>query len=91
MIAGLLYLGAGIGMFFMEKMSRSRREQPLTKKELPFTIAMVVLDIAAPVFLMVGLTKCSAANASLLISSVSIISTLDTLSQLCCLVLLPTD
>ena len=27
---------------------------------------MVVLDIAAPIFLMVGLTKCSAANASLL-------------------------
>lgn len=27
---------------------------------------MVILDIAAPVFLMIGLTKCSAANASLL-------------------------
>lgn len=66
MMAGLLYLGAGIGMLVMEKMTQNKQEQPLTKKELPFTIAMVVLDIAAPIFLMVGLTKCSAANASLL-------------------------
>ena len=66
MIAGLLYLGAGSGMFLMEKIAKNKQEQPLTKKELPFTIAMVVLDIAAPIFLMIGLTKCSAANASLL-------------------------
>lgn len=66
MMAGLLYLGAGIGMLLMEKLHKNKQEQPLTKKELPFTIAMVVLDIAAPIFLMVGLTKCSAANASLL-------------------------
>ena len=66
MMAGLLYLGAGIGMLLMEKITKNKQEQPLTKKEFPFTIAMVVLDIAAPIFLMVGLTKCSAANASLL-------------------------
>ena len=66
MMAGLLYLGAGIGMFLLEKLTKNKKEQPLTKKELPFTIAMVVLDIAAPIFLMIGLTKCSAANASLL-------------------------
>ena len=66
MMAGLLYLGAGIGMLLMEKMNQNKQEQPLTKKELPFTVAMVVLDIAAPIFLMIGLTKCSAANASLL-------------------------
>ena len=66
MMAGLLYLGAGIGIFFMEKIKKNNDELPLTKKELPYTIAMVVLDIAAPIFLMIGLTKCSAANASLL-------------------------
>jgi len=66
MMAGLLYLGAGIGMFLTEKCSRHNKEQPLTKKEVPYTIAMVVLDIAAPIFLMIGLTSCSAANASLL-------------------------
>lgn len=66
MMAGLLYLGAGIGMLMMEKLAGNKQEKPLTKKELPFTIAMVLLDIAAPVFLMIGLTTCSAANASLL-------------------------
>ena len=66
MMAGLLYLGAGIGIFFMEKLKKNNDELPLTKKELPYTIAMVVLDIAAPIFLMISLTKCSAANASLL-------------------------
>lgn len=64
-MAGLLYLGAGIGMFILEKFNY-KEELPLTKRELPYTAAMVILDIAAPIFLMIGLTKCSAANASLL-------------------------
>ena len=59
MMAGLLYLGAGIGMYLLEIFNKN-------KKELPYTVAMVILDIAAPIFLMIGLTKCSAANASLL-------------------------
>jgi len=66
MMAGLLYLGAGSGMYLMERLHTNTQEHPLTRKELPYTIAMVVLDIAAPIFLMVGLTKCSAATASLL-------------------------
>jgi len=66
MMAGLLYLGAGTGMYLMEKFGKRKEEQPLSKKELPYTAAMVILDIAAPVFLMIGLTQCSAANASLL-------------------------
>lgn len=66
MLAGFLYLGAGGGMFLMQKAMGSRNEQPLTEKELPYTVAMVLLDIAAPVCLMLGLTGCSAANASLL-------------------------
>ena len=66
MMAGLLYLGAGAGMLLLEKLGKPGRELPLTKEELPYTAAMVVLDIAAPIFLMLGLTGCSAANASLL-------------------------
>jgi drug/metabolite transporter (DMT)-like permease len=66
MMAGLLYLGAGIGMCTLEKFNKHKEELPLTKKELPYTAAMVILDIAAPIFLMIGLTRCSAANASLL-------------------------
>lgn len=70
LMASFLYLGAGLGMFIVDfirhKKYKEKTEARLTKQELPFTIGMVVLDIAAPIFLMVGLTKTSAANASLL-------------------------
>ena len=70
MMAAFLYLGAGIGLFIVGLIQRAtgRREKELslTKKELPYTIGMVVLDIAAPIFLMIGLTMTTAANASLL-------------------------
>ena len=69
-MAALLYLGAGLGVFLMGTVQRfagkEREERPLTKKELPYTVGMVALDIAAPIFLMVGLTRTTAANASLL-------------------------
>lgn len=70
MMAALLYLGAGIGLFIVgliqKRTRKSQKELPLTKKELPYTIGMVVLDIAAPIFLMLGLKTTTAANASLL-------------------------
>jgi len=49
MMAGLLYLGTGIGMHILEKFNKNKVELPLTKKELPYTAAMVILDIAAPI------------------------------------------
>lgn len=70
MMAAFLYLGAGIGMAVLQLCQRgsvrARHEQRLTRRELPYTIGMVVLDIAAPIALMLGLTRTSAANASLL-------------------------
>lgn len=42
------------------------KELKLTKSELPYTIAMIVLDIAAPICLLFGLNSTTAANASLL-------------------------
>ena len=70
MLAALLYLGAGVGLLIVGVIQRNTgfadKEKPLTKKELPYTVGMVVLDIAAPIFLMIGLTMKSAANASLL-------------------------
>lgn len=69
-MAALLYLGAGIGLsivrFVQRRMGKGQKEKPLTRKDLPYTIGMVVLDIAAPIFLMIGLTGTTAANASLL-------------------------
>lgn len=70
MMAALLYLGAGIGLAVVRLVQRmigkGKKEAPLTKKDMPYTVGMVVLDIAAPIFLMVGLTMTTAANASLL-------------------------
>lgn len=70
MMAALLYLEAGIGLAVVRLVQRmtgkGKKEAPLTKKDMPYTVGMVVLDIAAPIFLMVGLTMTTAANASLL-------------------------
>ena len=67
-MAALLYLGAGIGIgilsFFNKK--GSEKTERLTKKDLPFVIGMIVLDIAAPIFLMLGIRNGTSANASLL-------------------------
>lgn len=41
-------------------------EQPLQRTDLPFALAMIVLDIAAPILMMYGLRTCSAANTALL-------------------------
>ncbi len=70
MMAGLLYLGAGIGMsiigLYRKKTGKTKDEMKITKKELPYTVGMVVLDILAPIFLMIGLTMTTPANVSLL-------------------------
>lgn len=70
LMAGFLYLGAGLGMALIalgKKLARRQStEERLTRAELPYTIAMVVLDIAAPIFLLLGLSMTTAANASLL-------------------------
>ena len=67
MMAALLYLGAGAGLFLWGSVTRERsREQPLTRAELPYTVGMILLDIAAPILLMLGLERTNSANASLL-------------------------
>lgn len=65
MMAAFLYLGAGIGMFLYGMVTKEKGEK-LTKAELPYTVGMVLLDVAAPVLLMLGLQATSSANASLL-------------------------
>lgn len=70
MMAAFLYLGAGIGMlilgFFRTHLGLGAAEQHLSRRDLPYTLGMIVLDIAAPIFLMLGLSYTTAANASLL-------------------------
>lgn len=70
MMAALLYLGAGLGMLLLgvirQKAGLDASEQRLTRKDLPYTVGMIVLDIAAPICLMAGLATTTSANASLL-------------------------
>ena len=70
MMAGFLYLGAGIGMGILglirKRAGQAKKEMRLARKDLPYTLGMIVLDIAAPIFLMIGLKQTTAANASLL-------------------------
>ena len=67
-MAGLLYIGAGIGigcMFFFT-FRKEREDNLLTKKDFPYVLGMIILDIAAPISLMYGLNHTTASNASLL-------------------------
>ena len=70
MMASLLYLGAGIGLLLVSCsrriVGRESGETPLDRSDLPYTVAMIVLDIAAPILLMTGLTMTSSATTSLL-------------------------
>ncbi len=70
LMAGFLYIGAGLGMGIVALIRRARKspaaENKLTKREFPFVVAMVLLDIAAPICLLFGLKSTTAANASLL-------------------------
>ncbi len=70
MTAAFLYLGAGIGLLLwgnIEKFVKAgKRQEHLTGKEMPYTVAMVILDIVAPILLMLGIARTTSANVSLL-------------------------
>ena len=66
-MASFLYLGAGAGVGIIFLLTRSSvEEENLKREDLPYTAAMVLLDILAPILLMAGLKDASAENASLL-------------------------
>lgn len=69
-VAAFLYLGAGLGMLLLRwirgKSGEKRTEIPLTRAELPYVLGMILLDIAAPICLMLGLARTTAENAALL-------------------------
>lgn len=69
-MAALLYLGAGIGMYIVNLIRKSMKievtEAKMTRQELPYIIGMIILDILAPILLMMGLTMTSSENVALL-------------------------
>lgn len=70
LMAGFLYLGAGVGMSLIAVSRRVRQventEIHLSKAEMPYIVAMILLDIAAPICMLIGLNATTAANVSLL-------------------------
>ena len=70
LMAGFLYIGAGLSMCVISIIRKALKtkhdEEKITKEDLPYTLAMIILDIAAPIFLLLGLSYTTPANASLL-------------------------
>ena len=68
MLAGLLYLGAGlgIGVFLPFSIKKDGKSNLLSKSDTLYIIGMIVLDIAAPILLMFGISKTSGSSAALL-------------------------
>jgi drug/metabolite transporter (DMT)-like permease len=72
-VAGLLYLGSGVGLALVRVCSRlagrASREAPLRRRDVPWLVgAIAVGGGVAPVLLMVGLAAGSASQVSLLLN-----------------------
>lgn len=73
MLAGLLYLGAGVGLTIYRLLRRGRgtveSEAPLTRSDLPWLTAAIAMGgIVAPVLLMSGLARATASSSALLLN-----------------------
>lgn len=73
LLAGLLYLGSGLGLGAIERLRDALgfgpREAPLRRTDLPWLAAVVLAGgVIAPVLLMVGLARTEAASAALLLN-----------------------
>src|SRR3989338_3995650 len=74
LLAGWLYFGSGIGLIIISAVRKLRRkslsqEAPLQKKDWPWLGGAILFGgILGPVFLMTGLSRTSAASASLFLN-----------------------
>jgi drug/metabolite transporter (DMT)-like permease len=73
LLAGLLYLGSGLGLGIVWLRGRysaqAARETPLTGRNIPWLAGAIVFGgVLGPLFLMVGLTRTPASGASLLLN-----------------------
>lgn len=77
-MAAFLYLGAGVGVgiMYLFHIKKEEKTERLTNQDLPYTIGMIVLDIVAPIFLMIGIKMGTASNASLLGNFEIVVTTL---------------
>lgn len=77
-LAGLLYLGAGIGMsvvyLFRKRIVKKDKEKSLSRKDLKYVVMMILLDILAPIMLLLSL-KSSNPETIALINNFEIVAT----------------
>ena len=66
LLAGVLYLGAGIGTSTIFLTNKNKERERINRSDMVYVVLMVILDIAAPVFMMKGLSITRSENASLL-------------------------
>lgn len=73
LLAGLLYLGAGLGLAILSLFRASGHEAPLRRADAPW-MALVLLfgGVAAPLLLMLGLAQTDAASGALLLNLESV-------------------
>lgn len=72
-LAGMFYLGAGIGMLFYKLLNRNKHnnndEAPLCRNDIPWLILIITAGgVIAPILLLTGLTAVPAGTASLLLN-----------------------
>jgi len=72
LLAGLLYLGSGVGLsalFWLRRRGRHEDEAPLTRPDLPWLAGAVLFGgIFGPILLLVGLKATPASTAALLLN-----------------------
>ena len=73
LLAGLLYLGAGVGLAIAQAgwpvFGTEALEAPLRRPDIPWLIAIVAFGgVVGPLFLMIGLARTSTASGSLLLN-----------------------
>ncbi len=69
LLAGLLYLGAGVGLAVGRGLLGSRSEASLGRPDLPWLLAVIATGgVLGPLLLMLGLASSDAAGASLLLN-----------------------
>ena len=73
LLAGLLYLGSGLGLGTVWLRGRysaeGARETPLTRRDIPWLVGAIVFGgLLGPLLLMIGLTRTPASSASLLLN-----------------------
>ena len=68
LMAAFMYLGAGIGVgiMYLPHLKHETPSERLCREDLPYVLGMILLDIIAPILLMIGVNTGTASNASLL-------------------------